>query len=318
RSVANGPGSRLLMVTLAAATCRASPPTKPVRPALAPCESPKVVIGIFTAVEVMLTMRPKRRSTMPSSTARISMIGVSMLASIAFSQSSRDHWRKSPGGGPPALLTRMSGLGQAASAAARPASVAISAVTGVTSTTVARRIYSAVASRGPGVRATITRFTPSRAKAAAQALPNPLLAAHTTARRPAIPRSMILRLPLFVVESAAGQAHRHGTPQRQARSIQASHQPLGGGERTLHPRQQIDNDGLVTAQLPIGKKFDQDAGEQRVIRRGYGNSRQRTQSRAQVGKSYRPSIRRLATRDQKMAACARQKVVKMQQPRLGD
>jgi hypothetical protein len=39
-----------------------------------------------------------------------------MFASIAFSQSSRVHLRKSPGGGPPALLIRMSGFGHAASA----------------------------------------------------------------------------------------------------------------------------------------------------------------------------------------------------------
>ena len=54
---------------------------------------------------------------MPSTVARISSMGVSMLASSAAIQAARSHWRKSPGGGPPALLTRMSTCGQAASAA---------------------------------------------------------------------------------------------------------------------------------------------------------------------------------------------------------
>ena len=104
RSVRNGPGSRLLMVTLCRATCRASPPTNPVSPARAPLLMPSVGIGDFTEAEVMLTMRPKRRAIMPSTVALISAIGVSMLASSARIQSSRSHSRKSPGGGPPGVV----------------------------------------------------------------------------------------------------------------------------------------------------------------------------------------------------------------------
>ena len=77
-------------------------------------------IGAFTAPEVMLTTRPKPRAAIASTVALISSIGVSMLASSALIQASRSQSRKSPGGGPPALLTRMSTCGQAASAAARP------------------------------------------------------------------------------------------------------------------------------------------------------------------------------------------------------
>ena len=109
------------MVTLLITVLRESPATKPVRPARAPLESPSISIGAFTAAEVMLTMRPNLRDIMPSTVALISSIGVSMLASIALIQSSRVQLRKSPGGGPPALLTRMSGSGQAFSTASRPA-----------------------------------------------------------------------------------------------------------------------------------------------------------------------------------------------------
>ena len=47
-------------------------------------------------------------------------IGVNMLPSTALRQSSSAKSLKSPGGGPPALLMRMSGLGQAASSCLRP------------------------------------------------------------------------------------------------------------------------------------------------------------------------------------------------------
>jgi len=62
-----------------------------------------------------------------------------MLALTARSQSSRENLRKSPGGGPPALVTRMSGFGQAASAAARPSSLVMSAATIATVAPVAAR-----------------------------------------------------------------------------------------------------------------------------------------------------------------------------------
>jgi hypothetical protein len=57
-----------------------------------------------------------------------------MLASIALIQSSRVQLRKSPGGGPPALLTRMSIWPAAFSAASRPSCVVMSPTTSVTST----------------------------------------------------------------------------------------------------------------------------------------------------------------------------------------
>src|SRR5205823_10674726 len=129
------------------------------------------------------------RAHMPSTTALISMIGVSMLALTAFCQSSTDHSRKSPCGGPPQLLTRMSGLGLAARAAARPASVEMSPGTAVTLAPVSLRISSAVCSRVSAVRAVIVSSTPARPSDIAQARPNPLLAAQTRALRPRILKS---------------------------------------------------------------------------------------------------------------------------------
>ncbi len=111
------PGSRLLIVTPSGATCRLVPATKPVSPVRAVFESPSAGIGDFTACEVMLTIRPQPRAIMPGSTACISAIGVSMLASSALMKSSRLQSDQTPGGGPPALVTRMSAAGAAASTA---------------------------------------------------------------------------------------------------------------------------------------------------------------------------------------------------------
>ena len=57
-------------------------------------------------------MQPHLRAIMPSSVALIMPIGVSMLASSALIQSSRVQLRKSPGGGPPALLIGCPGQGR--------------------------------------------------------------------------------------------------------------------------------------------------------------------------------------------------------------
>src|SRR5256885_10664058 len=93
-------------------------------------------------LEVMLTMRPNPRAAMPSTVALISSMGVSMLASTALSQAARSQSRKSPGGGPPALVTTMSkstpGPPAADSTAARPSSVGMSAATASTFTCGAR------------------------------------------------------------------------------------------------------------------------------------------------------------------------------------
>mmetsp|Transcript_41080 Transcript_41080/g.114270 ORF Transcript_41080/g.114270 Transcript_41080/m.114270 type:complete len:272 (-) Transcript_41080:830-1645(-) len=193
RSVSKAPGSRLLIVTLAAASrgCRARPATKPVSPERAPLDSPSTSMGAFTAPEVMLTTRPKPRAAIASTVAWISSMGASMLASSAAIHCARSQSRKSPGGGPPALLMRMSTCGQAASAAARPCGVAMSPATARTSTAgFSARSAAAVACRSASPRAVMTTWAPSPTSASAQPRPSPLLAAHTRAQRPFNPRSM--------------------------------------------------------------------------------------------------------------------------------
>ena len=138
----------------------------------------------------MFRIRPKFRACMAGSTARISAMGVSMFASTARRQSSNSNCENSPCGGPPALVMRISGSGQAANSAARPASVVTSPWTVVTETPVSARIAAAVASSASPPRAEMTSETPSRASAKAQPRPSPLEAAQTTAVRPLMPRSI--------------------------------------------------------------------------------------------------------------------------------
>ncbi len=191
-SVANRPGSRLLMVTLCCTVCRARPEVKPTSPERAPFDSPSSCCGIFTLRDTMFRMRPKRRAIMPSTVRRIISIGPSIIASIAAIQSSRLQCRKSPGNGPSALFNRISGAGQASSAAARPSGRVRSPITAVTRTAgQAVRIAVAASVSGPSVRATRVTSTPSRASCIAHARPMPRLAPNRSALRPAIPRSIV-------------------------------------------------------------------------------------------------------------------------------
>ena len=114
-----------------------------------------------------------------------------MFASTALTHASRSQSRKSPGGGPPALFTRMSGAGAALSAASRPCGVVMSPATAVTLTPNFFLNSSAVASNASLPRAVMTRCTPSRASDSAQPLPRPFDAAHTSAVLPRIPRSIL-------------------------------------------------------------------------------------------------------------------------------
>ena len=193
--MSNAPGSKLLMVTLCLAIdgLRDKPATNPLRPLRAPLDKPKISIGALTALDVMLTMRPKPRDAMPSMVAFISSMGVNMFASTALIQASRSHSRKSPLGGPPALVTTMSkflpGPPATDQMAARPASVVMSCATGNTVTPCWRK-PAAEASRTAAPRETITRFTPACASALAQPQPKPLLAPPTSAHLPLMPKSM--------------------------------------------------------------------------------------------------------------------------------
>ena len=144
-------------------------------------------------------MRPKPRAAMPSMVALINSIGVSILASTALIQASRSQLRKSPGGGPPALVTTMSkslpGPPATENKAARPTSVVMSAATGIKETPGASFCKSATAwFKTSAPRATMTTLTPSKAKARAQPQPRPLLAPPTKAHLPFMPKSICFLL----------------------------------------------------------------------------------------------------------------------------
>ena len=194
------------MVTLRPTVWRASPATKPTSPERAPFDSPSSICGILTLRETMLSTRPKPRAIMPSTVSRIISIGLSIIASSAAIQSSRDQARKSPGSGPSALLSRISGCGQAASAAERPCAVVMSPATVVTLTPVACAISAPVFSSTSRVRATMVTSTPSWASASAQALPRPLLAPLSSAFLPRMPRSTVADRPVRCAQAATAES----------------------------------------------------------------------------------------------------------------
>ena len=138
----------------------------------------------------MLMMRPNRRSIIPSITWRNSSIGVSILLFNADCQSSNFQPRKSPTGGPPALLTRISRSGVSARAMLRPASVVMSHAIALTLPPAISRISATAVSRVLESRPFSHTLTPSAASAFAQPLPRPLLDAQIRAFLPLSPSSI--------------------------------------------------------------------------------------------------------------------------------
>ena len=117
---------------LLAATERATPVRKMVRPPRAADDRSRPACGSFTVPEVMLTMRPNflaviRADRLLHQFDRDHHVGGDALEHLRARQ-----LRKSRGGGPALLLTRMSGSGAAANSAACPSGVPTSAATAVT------------------------------------------------------------------------------------------------------------------------------------------------------------------------------------------
>ena len=191
-SVSKGPGSKPLIVTPSLTVSLAIPAQNPVKPILAPFDSPRIEMGDFTAAEVMLIIRPNFLEIISSTVNLINSIAVSMFASTAFIQSSLVQSLNWPGGGPPALLTRMSTGPEVFNAISLPSLVVISQATPSTLTLYFDRISFAVLTMSFSVLAHIVKLTPASANASAQPLPRPLLAAQTSAFLPCIPKSIFV------------------------------------------------------------------------------------------------------------------------------
>ncbi len=153
-------GRRLLTVTLSATTSRATAFITPVRPARAPTEGVISACGDVTMALVMLTIRPNPRARMPGSTPWTRSMADSMLACRAADQPSAVTSANAAGGGPALLVTRMSGSGQAASRARRPAGSSRSAATPRASTPKRVARSSAVAATVPAWRPLTTTDDP--------------------------------------------------------------------------------------------------------------------------------------------------------------
>src|SRR5690606_8491858 len=93
--------------------------------------------------------------------------------------------------------------------ASRPLSVVTSATTVLTPPAATAAISAAAAPRSSAPRAVNQTFTPSLARARAQALPKPLLEPQTMADRPAIPKSIVL-LPQGGLTARSLQLYRKG------------------------------------------------------------------------------------------------------------
>ena len=146
-------------------------------------------MGWRTDTEVMATTRPHPRSHMAGTTARHMATVDSRFSSSAGAYASSGVVANVPGGGPPALGTRMSTC-PSASAAASTKPVAPSVVDTSATIGTARSTPPAAASMRSRSRPQMATRAPSAASARAAASPRPDDAPATAAVRPAMPRSM--------------------------------------------------------------------------------------------------------------------------------
>src|SRR6185503_2248988 len=185
-----------------AATSFASVRAKPVSPARKLFDNIRFSTGCFTAIEVMLRMRPQRRSFMPGRTCRANSIALKRVSRIASSHCSRVICSNVPAGGPPALVTRMSIRPNRSLPASTTRLIWFASVTSAgTARTCAPVLSAIVAATSANVccsRAQITSDAPSAANSSATARPSPRLPAAIRAVLFFSPRSTLL-LPQIIV-----------------------------------------------------------------------------------------------------------------------
>ncbi len=184
----------LFTVIPSAATSFASVRAKPVNPARRLFDNIRLSTGCFTAIDVMLRMRPQRRCFIPGRTCRASSIALKSVSRIASSHCSRLNCSNVPAGGPPALVTRISmrpNRSLPASTTRLICSMSVtSAGTARTCAPVFSAIVAATSARVCDSRAQMMSDAPSAASSSATARPKPRLPAATSAILFLSPRSI--------------------------------------------------------------------------------------------------------------------------------
>ena len=188
RSVAWMPGCTELTVTPSPATSRATVFRNPVTPARAVFDRIRFGIGWRTATDVIATTRPQPWACI-AGTAALHIADDRQQVEVEGGRiRARRGRREVPGGGPPALVTRMSRPPSASVAAATNAAPPCGVADVVRRTRCSRDRSSAAASRTrPSSRPQITTRAPSAASARADPRPSPADPAATAARLPCSP-----------------------------------------------------------------------------------------------------------------------------------
>src|SRR6266576_3061841 len=173
-------------------------------------------VGCFTVVDVMYTIEPPPPLRMCGSTRRVRRTAEKRVTPTAFCHAASSRSSKRPGGGPPALDTRMSIVPNLSTAVLisfwQPASDPTSATVHCTSAPVLRCTSSAAARIAASSRLHITTRAPSRANSSATARPRPLLDAATMDTLSRRPRS-------------TGLSCHHAAERRSDRSAPARRRP---------------------------------------------------------------------------------------------
>src|SRR6058998_743062 len=211
RSVMMRPGRTTLTVMPSLARSPARVLNSPATAGRMPLESMSPSTGCFTELDWIVRMRPHPAFFMCGSTSRIRRTTERCTCAKAACHCSSVSSAKGPGGGPPALATRMSTPPRVSAdrATTRRMSSARAASALMASASAPVLIFTSAAASWSAAspRAHMTTRAPSAASPMAQALPMPRLAAITSATFPLSPRSMPSDLLVEVGPVSAGHVH---------------------------------------------------------------------------------------------------------------
>ena len=160
----------------------------------------------------------------------------------------------------------------------------------------------------------VRRFQDGRMTGAAAPPPLPAPRSSLPSVRPGCNRLAVSALALGErLEHLERERARDAPAATQGLPVERSDKALGGGERTLHARQDgLDHAG-VHDELPVHEELDQDSPQQRLVRGADVNRRRLAQARQQIRRGEPPHLRHRPGRQQEAAATAAHRVEKVEE-----
>ena len=114
-------------------------------------------------------------------------------------------------------------------------------------------------------------------------------------------------------ENLICQSNRDRSLPTQCRRIESRRDLVSGGERSFHMADKISDDFGADPYLPVGKMFQQNRTQQRIVRLVDSDGWHGSEPRAEIRKGYTPISRRLPGGQQQVAGKFHTRVDQMEQ-----